>query len=54
MKRLGSSEAGKGCGGDRLTASPLTPLRPSGIIGATSWPGGAVNTPGRGATCQNR
>ena len=54
VKRLGSSEAGKGCGCHRLTASPLTPLRPSGIIVATGWPGGADNTPGRGATCGYR
>ncbi len=44
----------EGYGGDRLTVSTLTPLTPSGIILKISWPGGAGNTPGRGATCGDR
>ena len=40
--------------GERLTVSPLTPISPSGIIQEISWPGGAGNTPGHGATCGYR
>ena len=44
----------EGYSGERLTVSPLTPISPSGIIQETSWPGGAINTPGHGATCSDR
>ena len=54
MKLLNNSDADKGHGGDRLTRSPLTPLQEEGMMTPTSWPGGAYNTPGRGATCGGR
>ena len=51
MKRLNNRETGRGDGGDRLTNIPLTPPCQEGMMKLTSWPGGAENTPGRGATC---
>ena len=54
MKLLNSSEACESQADGWLTGSPLTPPRPSGIISPTGWPGGADNTPGRGATCGYR
>ena len=48
--RPNNSETDKGPGGDRLTGSPLTPPHREGMMVSTSWPGGAGNTPGHGAT----
>ena len=50
MKQINNSDGDKGQGGHRLTGSPLTPPRREGKMTMTSWPGGADNTPGRGAT----
>ena len=48
--RPNNSETGRGHGYDLLTRSPLTPPCQEGMMIPTSWPGGAVNTPSRGAT----
>ena len=50
MKQRDNGETGKGHGGDRLAGSPLTPPFLEGMMTLTSWPGGADNTPGHGAT----
>ena len=44
-KRVGDTLASDFGGSQSLTAA-----RPPGRISGTSWPGGGINTPGRGAT----
>ena len=51
VKRPNNEQTGKRHGFDLLTGSPLTPARRRGMIRIKGWPGGADNTPGRGATC---